>query len=156
MRQHQPITPHECHLCLPDPLDALSQTHVICLKFVQSDANKNSSGLQCPVECLPRLWQLTSWDVIGHDGFESNVRMNENGCAEDGICGWVECASGEGCDGQWDDSNRDQTLECPVVGTVCGRWVWDVCGIVGYIWSARATSRKLFDIPVPSIFSKSC
>jgi hypothetical protein len=87
------------HLCGPDSLNGLGYTNVVRLKLVQSNTNNNCCQFQTPVESLSDLWHTPLWNVISHKSVKTDVRVDEDGTAENGIGGRVERASDEGCDG---------------------------------------------------------
>lgn len=59
-------------------------------------------------------------DVVDNNLLEAHVGVEEENAAEDGVESRVERASGEGSDGQGDEAGGEETLECPVVGSVGG------------------------------------
>lgn len=58
------------------------------------------------------------------------MRVNEDGGDEEAVQDGVERASGEGSNGQRDQTDRDEALEAPVVATVGVGWVGDSSSIV--------------------------
>jgi hypothetical protein len=56
--------------------------------------------------------------------------VEEENAAEDGVESRVKRASGEGSDGQRDEAGGEETLECPVVGSVGGIGIGDGSRVV--------------------------
>lgn len=108
------------HLGLPDPLDAFSQANIVSLELIKPNAHNNSSKLEQPIKSLSDLWQLSARDVVTDDSLEANVRMDEDGGGEEGVCDWIQGAGSERCDCERDETDGDGTLKGPVVGTVRG------------------------------------
>ena len=69
-------------------------------------------------------------NVVDDDGLEANVRVEENGRAQDGVHGRVERAGGEGSDGEGDERSGEEALKSPVVGAVGGVGGRDGSGFV--------------------------
>lgn len=95
-------TPRVCvssNLCLPNTLDSLRDTDVVCLKLVQTNAYSQGGGVQSPPEQLAQTGVSLLGDVVDDDGLETDVGMDEDGGAEDRVHGGVEGAGSEGRDG---------------------------------------------------------
>lgn len=108
------------HLCLPDPLDSLCDTHIVRLELVQSHADGDGCQVQGPPECLVEAGPAALGDVVGDDLLEAHVRVEEDGTAEDRIGERVEGPGGERGDGEGDERCGEEALGGPVVGAVGG------------------------------------
>lgn len=117
--RHTPSLFHSC-LCRPDTLDKLGDTNVVRLKLVQAHTNNESRAVQRPPENLVQTGMCSLGDVVDNNLLETHVGVEEESTAEDGIGGGVERASGEGSNGQGDETGSDEALERPVVGAVGG------------------------------------
>lgn len=111
-------TPSNIGLCLPHPLDGLCDTNIVCLELVQTDGGGNSESTQQPVQERLGLGDAALGEVVDDRGMETNVGVEDQQGTEDGIHDRVQGAGSEGSDGQRDQSDRDESLECPVVATL--------------------------------------
>lgn len=55
---------HDRLLCLPDSLDTLGKTNIICLKLVEANASKDGSGVQSPHGELAGLGDALGGEVV--------------------------------------------------------------------------------------------
>lgn len=115
-------------LCLPDPLDSLSDTNIVGLKFVKAPAadedheevgpvgkladDRNSPGREVVCDAVPMQCQYT----IPGSRFkrlvllETHVRVDDEQANEGAVEQRVERASSERHSGQRDDSDRDSPI----------------------------------------------
>lgn len=85
-------------LSLPDPLNSLRNTHIICLKLVQSNQHQHGDTLKTPHERLPCGRVFVSGDVVDDHGFETKVRVDDDSGTENCVGNGANGARGEGSD----------------------------------------------------------
>lgn len=102
-------------LCLPEPPDSLGNSNVVGLKLVQSHADSDGRKIQAPPEDLSQARVALLGDVVDDDGLEAEVRVQQEGGAQDGVGGGVERAGGEGRNGERHEAGGEEALEGPVV-----------------------------------------
>lgn len=52
---------------LPNPSDALSEPHIVRLKFIKANSYNERCNLERPLEDLPRGCVLPLWNIVGDD-----------------------------------------------------------------------------------------
>jgi hypothetical protein len=102
-------------LCLPESLKGLRDTNIVGLKLVQAHANSDSRNVQTPPEDFSQAGVALLGDVVNDDGLEADVRVQEDGGAQDGVGGGVERSRGEGRNGEGHEAGGKDALEGPVV-----------------------------------------
>jgi hypothetical protein len=115
-----PFFPFSClvqypTLCLPKSLDSLSDTDVIGLKLVQANADGDSRQVQTPPEELSQAGVGSLGNVVDDYGLEADVRVQEDGRAQDGVGGGVERTGGKGRNGERHEAGGEEALKGPVV-----------------------------------------
>lgn len=117
-------------LCLPDLLNSLGNTNIVGLKLIQSHADGDGRQVQAPPEDLSQAGVAGLGDVVDDDGLEANMRVQQDGGAQDGVGGGVERAGGEGSNGEGHEAGGEEALKGPVVGAVRGVGVGNGDGVV--------------------------
>lgn len=116
--------------CVPESRDGFRQPHVRSLELIQAKGDQGRRGVQPPHESLPGLGQPFRRDVVDDHHLESEVGVDQDHGAQDGIHRRVQRPRGEGGEGEGDQTRGDDTLESPVVGAVRRRRRRDRCGVV--------------------------
>lgn len=116
----------------PNPPNTLRQPNIIRLKLIQSNTNHDRGKLQSPIKQLSDIRHPLYGDVIGDEGVETNVGVDQEGAAKQSIRQWVKGTGCEGRDCERDEAYGDGALEGPVVGAVRRVGSWDWCWIVCY------------------------
>lgn len=104
--------------CLPYPLDGLRDTNVVGLELVQANADRQRRRVQRPPRELAELSVRPVGNVVGDDGLEAQVGVDEDRGTQDGVHGGVDGAGREGSEGERDEAGSEEAVEGPVVGAV--------------------------------------
>jgi hypothetical protein len=116
------------HLRLPHTLDGLRHTNVIRLELVETDSGGESECTQKPVQERTELGDTTLGEVVNDGGpveyeyliqeqrtaltedvLETDVGVNNQERAENGIHDRVQGAGSERSDSKGDQTNRDES-----------------------------------------------
>lgn len=117
-------------LRLPYTLNGLSDTDIVRLELVQTQADGEGGGVQAPPEQLAQAGVRAVGNVVDDDLLEAHVGVQQDAAAEDGVHGGVQGAGSEGSDGERDETEGKAALEDPVVGALGGVGLGNGGGIV--------------------------
>jgi len=76
------------------------------LKFIKPNAHQHRRGIKSPHKESSDVWHSLDWDIIDEDGLEANVRMNEDGSAQQGVEDRIKDAADERSEGERNESTR--------------------------------------------------
>lgn len=75
-------------------------------KFIKPNTHQHRRSVKPPREESSDVWHSLDWDIIGDDGLETNVRMNEDRSAQQGVQYRIKNAADERSKGERNESTR--------------------------------------------------
>ena len=76
------------------------------LKLIKSNAHQHCREVKPPHEESSDVWHSLDWEIIYDHGLEADVRVNEDGSAQQGVQDRIKNAADERRKGERDEGTR--------------------------------------------------
>ena len=128
------------HLCCPELANSLCDTDIVCLERIQRNTEEDSGATERPHGRVTDHGHALLGEVVDDARLETDVRVDDQKSAKDRVGDGVQRASGEGGDGERDETggNDPATLSALLAVDVpfCSSFQVAGKGIRLYILSA--------------------